>query len=241
MSYLLLPLLLLFAYYMIAKEKKLKTQQKELDSLHAYRQSTDELIDYVRERQHDFDNRIQTINAMTITNSDYESLCSAIRSYTGYIIRDRFALNLLKMNLRTFAGFLFSKEQEAVSQNKYIEFQINAYYIQAAIPEYDLIESAGILIDNALEAISESETIYITIDSQNNRCHLEVKNKGAKLNSTLRSEFFRKGFSTKNSSGTPRGLGLPKLKKLIDKYKGEIILYNEIIEDDTYIIFEIRV
>lgn len=240
-AFVLISLLFFSNYFIVIGERKLENQQKELEAFRTYNPIVDDLIDYVRERQHDFDNRIQAINAMTITNNDYESLCAAIRKYTGYLVKDHAALNLLKLNLRTLAGFLFSKMQQAAVYDKHLEFKVKSYSLQSIMPEYDLIEAVGILIDNAVEAVEEHDIIYITISSRDNRFFFQIKNRGPRLNTTLRSEFFRKGYSTKNSSGASRGLGLPKLKKLVDRYNGEIAMYNDINEEDTYIIFEITV
>lgn len=50
------------------------------------------------------------------------------------------------------------------------------------------------------------------------------------------NKLFAKGYSTK---GAGSGIGLYNLKKIVDKYHGQIEVYNEKNADVNYVIFKI--
>ena len=97
----------------------------------------------------------------------------------------------------------------------------------------------GILIDNAIEAINEEDTVHIILDSQENKNTLIIRNHGPLLTPKLRENFFKKDYTTKTISRRNHGLGLYSLKRILDFYDGQITLYNERDYDGNLVCFEI--
>ena len=99
----------------------------------------------------------------------------------------------------------------------------------------------GILVDNAIEASSEEQYIYIQINSVENQVHFYISNPGPELTPQLRGLFFTKGYSTKQYDKKQHGLGLYKLKKIADRYNGMIILDNKVKDGQMLVCFEVRI
>lgn len=69
--------------------------------------------------------------------------------------------------------------------------------------EFEIVDSAGIIIDNALENSIRNNNIYITISQSDSktdfRFHLIVENPGPAVNDDFIKNIFTKGYTTKKS------------------------------------------
>lgn len=241
-------ILFIFVSYMISinvetiyYQKWTDRQAKELESYEKYLPIVEEMIGYIRLQQHDFNNHLQAMQMLPLTHTDYNSLSQAIMSYSGEAGLIPAHLEVLKLNMKLVAGFLISKSEECTLHKKNFEIDIKNYSLQTVVPEYTLIEIMGILIDNAIEACSEEQNIYVQIDSKENKVHFYISNPGPELTPELRSLFFTRGYTTKQHDKGRHGLGLYKLKKIADGYKGMIILDNKIEDGQQLVCFEVRV
>lgn len=244
----LMPMYILFAVILliiclsiIRQYEAYRKLQIQLDDYKTYQPVLAELIDHVRERQHEFDNQLLSIRSLPLVHKDYESLSYAINNNTAAIMHNLQTTTLIRINLKLVAAFLFSKTRQAANENKHLNITIKNNIIQTAMPEYELIEVLGILIDNAIEAIDYDESVSIYLDSTNNQVTITVINKGPELSNELRSQFFQKGYSTKSitSAKSKRGFGLSRLKRLVDTYNGTIMLNNSESAGETLIRFDV--
>lgn len=222
-------------------QKEFNDTKKELESYEHYMPIVQELIDYIRIRQHDFDNCLQAVQMFPVIYEDYDSITKALNSFEKHAEIDHTKLELLKINLKLVAGFLISKSSDAKALGKNVQIKIKNYNLSTSLPEYTLIELYGILMDNALEAISEGDTVFIEINSKDGKIIFNIRNKGPVITPKLRESIFQKGYSTKNADSHNRGIGLYKLKNTIDENNGIIILDNEKHSNDNYISFTIIV
>ena len=220
-------------------QKKILHQEKELSAYNEYFPIIEELIDYVRMRQHDFDNHLQAIQMLPATHKDYETLADALENYSSHITEHFQTSSLLKLNTKLISAFLFSKIQQAEQEKKQIVVQIRNYNLHSIVPEYDWIDIMGILIDNAIEAVNENDSIQIILDSHENKNTLIVRNHGPLLTPELRENFFKKDYTTKTTNQKNHGLGLYSLKRIVDFYDGQITLYNENDYEGYLVCFEI--
>lgn len=223
------------------RHKHYDIQKRELESYKQYLPLLEDMIDKICIRQHDFNNHLQTLHMLPLTYTDYDSLKKALFSYEAKINAKEEQIPLLKLNKKLVAGFLICKMATCEKQKKTLQVEILNYCLQCDIPESTLIELLGILIDNAIEASPEGETIYLQINSKENQVRFIVKNIGTELTPQLRTLFFQKGYTTKESSDSRRGLGLYKLKQIADTNHGIIILDNELLDDKQMISFELRI
>ena len=216
---------------------KIREQELRLNTYSEYLPVLEELISTVRIRQHNYNNQLQAIKGLLYTHKDYDSLSTALKEQFEIATNSDIPEYLLKVNLPVVAGFLYQKSNEAKRCDKTLSLQFNTYTLVSNIPEYDLIEMFGILIDNALDAISTGCTAYVTVDCNDKHITFTTRNSGKILTPDDRKRFFTKGFSTKTDK-THSGLGLYRLNQLIKQYSGSSIsLWNE----ESDILFQITV
>ena len=241
-------ILFILASYMISinvetiyYQKRNDRQAKELENYEKYLPIVEEMVGYIRLQQHDFNNHLQAIQMLPLTHTDYSSLKQAVMTYGGSAGLIPAHLDVLKLNMKLVAGFLISKSEECMLCKRNIKIEIKNYSLQTIVPEYKLIEIMGILVDNAIEASSEEQDIYIQINSVENQVHFYISNPGPELTPQLRGLFFTKGYSTKQYNKKQHGLGLYKLKKIADRYNGMIILDNKVKDGQMLVCFEVRI
>ena len=146
------------------------------------------------------------------------------------------------------AGFMYSKIQEAENKNIKVEYQIEIKKEASVIPEYELVEMAGILIDNAIEALNKMEDgtndfndekkIYIYMQESKEHMEMIVANTSNYYKDDLTERFFEVGYSSK---GKGRGIGLVKLKRMVHEKNGEIVVSNELHHGRNYLTFTITI
>ena len=228
-------------YVLFLTEYQYKKYENELKAYKEYLPIVDELIMQIRSKQHNFDNQLQTFENMPLIHKDYDSLASAIKTYTNTVYAENRLDPIIKCNMKLVAGFLISKKNQAASQNKQLNVTLADDFIYSALPEYKLITVLGILIDNAVEATPVENTIFLDIASQNNQCYIKIGNPGPMITSDFLHNIFLPGYTTKHAKNTGHGLGLPSLKTVVNNNNGNITLSNEKINNINYIIFEVTV
>lgn len=243
LTFLFILCLLYCLYQNFQQHKNYIQLQTNLDDYKKYKPIFEELVEHVRTRQHEFDNQLMAIRSLPIAHKDYASLSYALTNTCADITESLQNSSLLKLNLKVLSAFLFSKVQQANKKNIHIGILIKNSYLQTIVPEHELLEIIGILLDNAVEAVDSGDSITLILDSSNNKINITTLNKGQQINSELRHLFFQKNYSTKNPtfSKQQRGIGLHRLKQIIDNYGGQIFLDNEIVDNDTLICFQIIV
>lgn len=244
----MIPLLISFAimviisdFLIIRQQKIITSQQESLDSYHTYEPMMNNLIQDIRRRQHDYANELNAIQMIACSYGDYASLSRALNEHIEEATKDFRQTDLVKLNMKVLAGFLYSKLETARKDFKDIDFVIKNFELTSRMPEYELIKVVGILTDNALEAISPHDNIRIEIDSDDQHLMFSTINKGPKLTSELRTNMVKAGYTTKSASkpyNSRRGSGLANAKQLLDTYHGELYIENPVTTGDTLIRFE---
>ena len=233
-------ILMLFNIHTLYYTTKLEKQQEQLSAYEKYLPIVNDLIDYVRMRQHGFDNQLLTLRSLPLNHRDYDSLSNALTENTDKILKDNNLISLLKINQKLISGFLFNKYLECTRSGKHLIITLNTFAFPNDIPEYELIDIIGILIDNAIEATSDNGTCFFSVDeTENEKFKITTKNVGPIMTPELRKLFFRKGYTTKNDEKSAHGLGLYTLKQYIQNYNGSIRFSNEYIDNVSYLIVEV--
>lgn len=224
------------------EHQRYKKLQVQIEDYQTYQPMFEELVNHVRTRQHEFDNQLMAIRALPVTHTDYDSLATALANNTASVMESLQNSTLLKLNLKVLSAFLFSKYQQALKIDVHIGFLVKNSSIATIVPEHELLEIFGILIDNAVEAVDGGDSITIAIDCTDNKIEITSLNKGPHITSEMRERFFQKDYSTKNKSGlNRRGIGLYRLKEIVDKYNGSILLDNELCDGVSNIMFQVKV
>ena len=242
-------LIFLFVIYEWQKSRldaEKKKTQLEMNRL--YFDAYDQLILLVRQRQHDMKSHIGAIRSMIYTTDNYAELVAKQEEYCDYIIEENEKNRLvLSVNNPLIAGFLYSKLQEADSKDITIDYCINMPKESLVLPEYELIEIAGILLDNAMDALEkfplqttekvQEKKIRFTIEETDEGLVLTTANTSDYYAEDMTAQFFETGYSSK---GKDRGIGLAKLKRMVSGRKGSIIVSNEFYDDSNYLTFTIE-
>lgn len=230
---------LIFVNLVIVKNGlKNEYEEKMLATYEKYLPIIDDLMKEIRTKQHEFDNHVQAINMIFITNTDYKSIADTVKEYIGDMAVDDSGIRkLIKLDNKILAGFLYSKAIKAKNSNINFEINIKDYGFRTNLKDYELIEVLGNLIDNAFETGVENNCVRLVIKTEKNMSVFEVKNKHSYLDSNTISKMFTPGYTTKSSRN--HGYGLTNVKKIIDKNNGEISIYNETIDGDNYIVFKV--
>lgn len=243
-----LPLITAFAVIIIItdiiilhQQLIIARQQHDIASYMTYQPMMSDLIDDIRGKQHDFNNEIAAIRMLPFTHKDYDSLRDALINCSDMVISEYREADLLKINLTVLAGFIHSKIIQSEKTGKCINLIILEHTLKSQMPEYELIRVIGVLVDNALEAIRQGESISLHLDSKENKIIISTLNEGPELTQDLRQKMFTKGYTTKIADRTRHGQGLPNLKKLVEQYDGKIYMENSYSVDKTFIKVEVVV
>lgn len=236
-----LALVVIFNIIFIDSKIKLINQQSIINSYNEYLPVIEELIRQVRERQHQYKNDLASLNALSLTCKDYDTLCSELSKNIELLSTDSTPSFLLAFNLKLMSGFLYSQYIKARTQGIHMAFNIRNYNIQTTFPEYKLTQAIGILTDNAIEASIKDDTIFVDIDCINNQFIFSLSNPGPTITPDLLTNLFKGGYSTKNKHSVNQGIGLYTLKNMLNENNGSIHVSNELIDERTYIKFTITI
>lgn len=220
----------------------IRSQKKELMMYQLYIKPLEELVKGIRVRQHEFDNHLNAILNMHFTIDNYAELVKCQSEYIGAISRseENRLLPLLRISDKVLAGFLYSKIK-GVNDRVEIQVEVRSREIISGVSEHSLIEIVGVLVDNAIEACEEGGTIQIVLDSAEDHLIFQIANTYKKLSYEEISRFFEPGYTTKQKSKRKRGLGLVRVKQLVEKYHGEITVGQEASGTDNYIQFTVKI
>lgn len=232
-------------FIIIYEEKIVFQKEKELNSTRINSALMENMIAEIRRNQHQYDNRINALLSLANVCSDYGSLKNEILKCSETIINNNADYDVLKLNLKLVAALIFSKTNLAKESNILFSVKINNYDLRTNVPEYDLIDILGIMLNNMLEATNENSSCTLTLDSLDNKVIIKTKNEGPKLTSKLQNNLFTQGYTTKNNENDNKkhGYGLYHLRKTVLKYNGNFSVMNEYSADrlKTYIVFTVEV
>ncbi len=217
--------------------EKRKTQ---LEMNKIYYEAYDQLIMLIRERQHDMKNHINAILSMIHTTENYEELVEKQQEYCSFVLKQNEKTKLLLSSENPLiTGFLYSKIQEAESKGILVDYCLHIRK-NIMFPEYELIEMLGILLDNAIEALEKSEIetkqISFSVKERDEEIRCIIGNTKTEEVYQI-DKFFERGYSTK---GENRGIGLAKLKNMVQRRNGNLIVSEEPYQDLDFFWFEIQ-
>ena len=165
---------------------------------------------------------------MIYTIDNYDELVESQKKYCDDVIeKNKETKLLLSIGNPLIAGFLYRKYQEAQKQQITIECKSATSGNDYFVPEYELIEFLGILIDNAIDALNANtladKRIYVQINDREQELSILVANISRHYDMNEIGKFFQKDFTSK---GKGHGIGLTKLRKMVKSRDGDIIVHS---------------
>ncbi len=236
----------------IGRQKAIiKTQEAKIKAYSDYLPVISSLIKDVRERQHNYNDKLQAIYSLPAVCKDYDSLKDALKNNCILASEKSADTHILRLNYTAAAAFLYSKCSQAKQEGKSLEISLPSSNYSTVLPEYILIEVLGILVNNALEATSEGKTVYLKIDCDGGTFGIEVMNPGKPFTEEEKKKIFSPGYSSKKNEARyspvdipgldsiPRGYGLSSLKTLSEQYDFDIFVDSDSINGESMIVFRI--
>lgn len=178
---------------------------------------------------------------MHITIDNYDELVKAQSAYMRSLVarKESRYFPLLRISNKVIAGFIYSK-LISINEDVHVDLMVGSNEIFTNVPEQDIVEVIGTLIDNAVEASKKgSNHIKIFITSKEEKLIFVIKNQHERIPISELSHFFERGYSTKSESGN-RGLGLYNAKSIVNQWNGEIYVENETVDNENYLTFRVE-
>ena len=200
------------------------------------------LINDIRSSQHEFSNRIQSIINLSVICDDCETLKENLLKYSTDFSKPLQAYPLLTINMPLLAASIYSLAAKAYELGINVQFDILSNNLKSNAPENVISDLAAILLQNAIEASSSGNEIYILLSSDE-KTKIEIRNQvDRKVSPEELSSFFKQGYSTKNKSDSKKhGLGLYYLKKQIHKYNGNVTVNCSNFNDKNWVCIQVEI
>ena len=236
--YILLYLLLAFFIMGIVSELnvkyKLEQKQMELELKERYDEVYKTLITEMRSKQHDYKNQLSALYGSQYLQ-DYKNEANETRKqYIDALIEnDKFDNILLTCENLILAGYLYTQCSRAERLGIMVETKVVCSSREYQVPLHIIIEMLGIMINNAIEYLADKDKkrMKIEIIEKESNIQIVVENIAEYITYKEQENMFNMGYSTK---GTGRGIGLYSLKKIVNKYKGELLVENITREDENW-------
>lgn len=239
--------ILIIGFYCIIKyhisKIDLMNKNNEIYLNNKYNDKYNELLEKMRIRQHDYNNQITTIQSMCVSATSLDELISMQKEYINILEYNRkYDSILTKCNDKILAGYIYSMCIKYEGKGFEINPQINVISEKMIISIVEMTELLGIILNNAYEHVISEENYKKIIDfsiyENKDSFILEVANPANYLSFSHIDDMFSYGYSTK---GNDRGIGLYRVRKIVDKYKGEICATNRKVDETNWFVIKISI
>ena len=201
--------------------------------LEQYLPMVEELVESVRARQHEYNNRLMAISAAMTTSETLEEAQRKVAELAGKISLEATDRELLKCDSKVLCGMLFGKVKQAQLHHIQLQISITGSFLHRSLSESDWVDLLGILLDNALEAASAGDLVFLQAEEEEGALCLLVSNPCPPMSRTEMAQMFRRGWSTKANQG--RGYGLFNVRRMVEQHGGKIIVKNEEKNGNNYL------
>jgi len=193
--------------------------------LEQYLPMVEELVESVRARQHEYNNRMMAISAAMVTSETLEEAQRKVAELVGQVSLEATDRELLKCDSKVLCGMLFGKVKQAQLHHIQLQMSITGSFLHRSLSESDWVDLLGILLDNALEAVSAGDLVFLRAKEEEGALCLLVSNPCPPMSRTEMAQMFRRGWSTKAEQG--RGYGLFNVRRMVEQHGGKILVKNE--------------
>ena len=200
-----------------------KKTAEDLKSEKIYNQTLKSAVDTIRGFKHDYNNIVNTLNGYILLD-DMEGLKNY---FNNGVLKDTYKLKSLEhlsfelINDSGIYNLIASKFFECNSKNINMTLDITSDVKSLNISKFELSRMLGILLDNAIEAVSdlkeEDRKIIFRLykNFHSNVAKISIENNFMNDKNITKEQVFQKNFSTKKN---PSGFGLYEVKKIVDSF-----------------------
>ncbi|OOM74020.1 GHKL domain-containing protein [Clostridium sp. BL-8] len=213
-------------YFNIVKGIK---EREELRLSNEYNTVINEIVQEIKQRQHDFNNYKNTIKGI-IEVVDEEKIKQTITDYIkDEDMNDNHINDLVYIDNVIIRSIVYNNLVKAKKFNVNLKYIIENDVLDDTLRYHDISNLLSNLLNNAFDEVTKDECvdkeIEVKIFKEKNISHLIIKNKIANSNNLNLNEIFARGYSTKDK-GT-RGYGLYNVQQIVNANKGYIKLNVE--------------
>lgn len=238
---LILAMIAMVNFSMLYYDEKEKRQAMEIESYKKNLPIYQTLIDDIRSQQHEYSNRMQSLQVLIETSKTYEEIASAINEYTNGYLKPLQAYPLLQINRPLLAASLYNSMGKAQERGVNVNLDIQSNVLEFKTSENTVTDLACILVDNAIEESNSGDHIYARIACIEDRTEIEVRNRvDRKFSTNEIGRFFEKNYSTKEGK-QGRGLGLYYLSQEVKKNHATIQADCVEFQDEYWMIMKLTV
>lgn len=216
--------------YSLYRTNKLELTAQDLEEQKLYNKTLTILYDNIRGFRHDFNNIVQSIGGYINSNN-----IDALKKYYSELLDDCQTSNNLTIlnpeviNNPAIYSLLTSKYYQAVDSGIKINLEVFLDLTTLDIKIYEFTRILGVLLDNAIEASSNSVEKIINVvirkDNRANRSLFIIENTYSNKDVNI-DKIFEKGYSSKSTETTENhGLGLWEVRKILKK-RANLNLYT---------------
>lgn len=229
----LISIIIVMAVFLISMYK-IGNYRMEIDLHKRYTEKYADVISEIRARQHKFMNQLDSIYRLSEVYDSHDEFLEkqkkGINNLKDYILPNK----ILILDCPMVIAHIYSKMCEAEKKGIELNTDFSCGLQGTTVPDVYLIEIIGNLLDNAMDEVElreKKEKILFYITPKGKGICISVLNEHERIRYDSYKDFFKQGFSTK---GKNRGVGLPYVKKIVEKYDGNIEIGNVDISGTNY-------
>jgi len=226
----ILSALIIFQVFTYLYVVKVIKEKESLKIANEYNSVINEIVQEIKQRQHDFVNYKNTIRGIVAVVDDND-VKSAINNYIkNEDVHDNKINELIYIENVIIRSIIYRNICKAVKHNVDFEYQIESNVLDNILSYHEISNLLNNMLNNAFDEVLKEEchkkNIEVKIYNFGETSHLMVKNHIVNPNNTNLNEMFTRGYTTKNTTDT-RGYGLYNVKKIVNLHKGYIEFYVE--------------
>lgn len=205
-----------------------------------YLRAFDSVIEQIRNRQHKFQNHLDAIYSLHNLYNEYEVLVGEQKKYLQKLTDYEMPAEVMVLKNPILIAHVYEKITEAQEFGLRIRMKLKCSLEKCEVDDIRMVEIIGTLFDNAIQDMKETgQTEFLVFEvEKGDGIIIRVANPHDELKNQELRQMFERGYSTK---GKNRGIGLHHVKKLVRKYKIELLVENRTIEERNYICFSVMI
>lgn len=203
---------------------KVIKEKEKLKISNEYDEVINEIIQEIKQRQHDFINYKNTIEGIVDVVDEHE-IKKIIKNYikSENVYNDKIN-DLIYISNPIIRSIIYKNMCRAKTYNINFKYEMENHVLDHILSYHEISNLLNNLLNNAFDEVMKDDcikkNIEIKILNKNEISHLIIKNQIATSTNIDVNEIFKRGYSTKNTS--KRGYGLYNVQQITNSHKGNI-------------------
>lgn len=220
-----LPVFIVFAIIVTAVLLFLSVRSVRQSTLAQIKEAEQSYYDEINRRyqesrkiRHDIQNHLLALN-MLIESGNIDSA----RKYINEISEQTdLAAMPVKTGSEVLDALLFKKTEQVREKQVLLVFEVSCSLMECGISDYDLCTVFGNIIDNAIEAVNENDTVTVKLSNQHDMLYISCEN-------PIRKPLKKRGDRILTTKPDPlsHGYGIARVREIAARYEGAVQITDE--------------